>query len=429
MCYVIRNGTREQLAGGSDGRQVRESAPHAGNSFSLAGCPGLDAAYNHRCLSIPPSPCLRKTWFMSIARAPLAVIPGRPAVLVAVTVCVTASLVAAAWHWQTGGISGPAGRPAVSAQQNAVPERVAVHALGRLEPASRILELSPESGNEGATIRELLVQEGDDVESGAVLAVLDNFVRREASVAEARAALDAARARLAQVKAGAKAGDIAAQEAAVALTRQQSTVVSRELDRARELHQRKALSDDDLDAKQWELDRLVIETQRGSGLLDSLREVRETDVQAAAAEVARAEAVLASAATQLAASRIHAPVAGRILRIQVRPGERLGSDGVLELGDVRQMHAVAEVFEADVSLLREGLSAEVVVDGSGARLKGTVVEIGQLVARKVVLTNDPVSDTDARVVEVRVLLDAESSAKVERLSNARVEVNISLIAD
>jgi HlyD family secretion protein len=304
-----------------------------------------------------------------------------------------------------------------------------VHALGRLEPASRILELSPESGNEGATIRELLVQEGDDVESGAVLAVLDNFVRREASVAEARAALDAARARLAQVKAGAKAGDIAAQEAAVALTRQQSTVVSKELDRARELHQRKALSDDDLDAKQWELDRLVIETQRGSGLLDSLREVRETDVQAAAAEVARAEAVLASAATQLAASRIHAPVAGRILRHSGSARRTTWQRWSTGIGDVRQMHAVAEVFEADVSLLREGLNAEVIVDGSGARLNGTVVEIGQLVARKVVLTNDPVSDTDARVVEVRVLLDAESSAKVERLSNARVEVNISLTAD
>ncbi|MGV2334378.1 MAG UNVERIFIED_CONTAM: hypothetical protein LVR18_09765 [Planctomycetaceae bacterium] len=89
--------------------------PHAGNSFSLAGFPGLVAAYNHSCLSIPPSSCLRKTWFMSIARAPLAVIPGRPAVLVAVIVCVTASLVAAAWHWQSSGISGPAGRPAVSA--------------------------------------------------------------------------------------------------------------------------------------------------------------------------------------------------------------------------------------------------------------------------------------------------------------------------
>lgn len=366
---------------------------------------------------------------MSIARAPLAVIPGRRAVLAAVVVCVTISLLATGWLWQRSGISAGAGLSSVPAQQNAVAERVAVHALGRLEPASRILELSPESGNEGTTIRELLVQEGEDVESGAVLAVLDNFVRREASVAEARAALDAARAKLAQVKAGAKAGDIAAQEAALALTRQQSTVVRKELDRARELHQRKALSDDDLDGKQWELDRLMIESQRGSGLLDSLREVRETDVEAAAAEVARAEAILTSAETQLAASRIHAPVAGRILRIHVRPGERLGTDGVLELGDVRQMHAVAEVFEADVSLLREGLNAEVVVDGSGDRLRGTVVEIGHVVARKVVLTNDPVSDTDARVVEVRVSLDAESSGKVARLSNARVEVNIDLTVD
>jgi HlyD family secretion protein len=301
-----------------------------------------------------------------------------------------------------------------------------VHALGRLEPASRILELSPESGNEGATIRELLVREGQDVEAGAVLAILDNDVRREASVAEARAALKAAEAKLAQVQAGAKSGDIAAQEAALALTRQQTTVARRELDRARELHQRKALSVDDLENKQWELDRLVIEQQRASGQLDSLREIRETDVQAAAAEVARAQAALESAETLLAASRIHAPVAGRILRIHARPGERLGTDGVLELGDVREMQAVAEVFEADVSLLREGLSAEVVVDGSGDRLTGRVVEIGHLVARKVVLTNDPVSDTDARVVEVRVSLDAESSARVARLSNARVEVKISL---
>jgi HlyD family secretion protein len=272
----------------------------------------------------------------------------------------------------------------------------------------------------------LLVEEGQDVEAGAVLAILDNYVRREASVAEARAALNAAEAKLAQVRAGAKSGDITAQEASLALTRQQATVARRELDRAKELHQRKALSIEDLDTRQWELDRLLIEQQRAAGLLDSLREIRETDVQAAVAEVARAQAVLASAETLLASSRIQAPVAGRILRIHVRPGERLGNDGVLELGDVRQMQAVAEVFEADVSLLRTGLNAEVVVDGSGIRLQGKVVEIGHLVARKIVLTNDPVSDTDARVVEVRVALDAQSSTQVARLSNSRVEVTIQL---
>jgi HlyD family secretion protein len=46
------------------------------------------------------------------------------------------------------------------------------------------------------------------------------------------------------------------------------------------------------------------------------------------------------------------------------------------------------------------------------------------VARKIVLTNDPVSDTDARVVEVRIDLEPESARRVERLSNARVEVFI-----
>jgi len=363
--------------------------------------------------------------FMSLAQAPLAGIPGRSMAVKAMLLCSVLLLAAVAGLWLRLR-SASVGQAAVPALPS-IADRVAVHALGRLEPASRILELSPESGNDGATIRELLVREGQDVEAGAVLAILDNDVRREASVSEARAALKAAEAKLAQVQAGAKSGDIAAQEAALALTRQQTTVARRELDRAQELHQRKALSVDDLENKQWELDRLLIEQQRATGQLDSLREIRETDVQAAVAEVARAQAVLTSAETLLAASRIHAPVAGRILRIHVRPGERLGTDGVLDLADVRQMQAVAEVFEADVRLLREGLSAEVVVDGSGDRLTGRVVEIGHLVARKVVLTNDPVSDTDARVVEVRVSLDAESSVRVARLSNARVAVQISLV--
>ncbi len=364
---------------------------------------------------------------MSLAQTPLAVIQPRRIAVAAMLVCLSLLLAAVAWLWhrsQSVSVARQVSVPGLSS--DAVNDRVAVHALGRLEPASRILEVSPESGNEGATIRELLVREGQDVEAGAMLAILDNDVRREASVAEARAALRSAEAKLAQVQAGAKSGDIAAQEAALALTRQQATVARRELDRARELHQRKALSIDELDTRQWELDRLLIEQQRASGQLDSLREIRETDVLAATAEVTRAQAVLTSAETLLAASRIHAPIAGRILRIHVRPGERPGDDGVVELGDVRQMQAVAEVFEADVSLLKEGMAAEVVVDGSGDRLNGRVVEIGHLVARKVVLTNDPVSDTDARVVEVRVSLDAESSARVARLSNARVEVTITL---
>jgi HlyD family secretion protein len=304
--------------------------------------------------------------------------------------------------------------------------RNAVHALGRLEPASRILELAPESGNEGATVSELLVQEGDNVRAGTVLAVFDNVIRRQASLAEAQARLDVATAKLEQVRSGAKAGDIAAQKALLALALQQSSVAQKELNRAIELHERKALSSEELDNRQWALDRLKIEQQRAQGSLDSLQEVRETDVRVAAMEVDAAKAAVNVAEADLRSSSLRAPVDGRILRIHTRVGERLDQDGIIEMGDVDHMHAVAEVFEADVALVSIGMTVDVLLDGSGEQLSGTVVDVGHIVARKIVLTNDPVSDTDARVVEVRVALDAASIAKVARLSNARVEAFIRL---
>ena len=332
-------------------------------------------------------------------------------------------MTAGVWTWQDiGRNSGqPVADSAVSHQS-----RMRVHALGRLEPAGTVLQLAAESGNEGAVVAELLVREGDDVRAGAVLAILDNYARRTAALAEAQARLEASDARLLQTKAGAKAGDIAAQQAAVNLADEEAKVAKRELERARELHQRKAITDELLDVKQWEYDRVLLEQRRTSGLLEGIREIRATDVLVAERDIATARATVARAEAELKSSELRATTAGRILKIHTHPGERIGDRGVIEMGDVQNMQAVAEVFEADVSLLDIGMSAEVLVDGSGDRIPGVVREIGNLVARKIVLTNDPVSDTDARVVEVRIQLDAEQVHKVVRLSNARVEVFIDL---
>ena len=319
-------------------------------------------------------------------------------------------------------MDGDSGQPVATTQ----PPRLRVHALGRLEPAGTLLQLAAESGNEGAVVAELLVREGDDVAAGAVLAVLDNHARRTAALAEAQARLDSSDAKLLQTQAGAKSGDIAAQQAAVHLADEQAKVAKRELERARELHERKVLTDELLDVKQWEYDRLLLEHRRTSGLLESISEIRATDVLVARKDIATARASVARAEADLKSSELRATSAGRILKIHTHPGERIGDRGVIEMGDVEHMQAVAEVFEADVALLDIGMPAEVLVDGSGDRIHGTVREIGNLVARKIVLTNDPVSDTDARVVEVRIQLDAEQIHNVVRLSNARVEVFIDL---
>lgn len=347
----------------------------------------------------------------------------RTSIIKELTFAAVCVLLGLAWFFR--GIFQPAVAPAAVATV-LVPQRTQVHSLGRLEPASRILELFPESGNEGVTVRQLHVAEGEQVESGQLLVTLDNTDRRRAKRAEAEARLRAAQVRLQQVQAGAKSGDIAAQRALVALAERQSELARREADRARQLQARKAISDEQLEEQQWELDRLLLEKQRAEGTLAGLLEIRETDVRAAQSEIDAARAALETASAELAASELRAPISGRVLRILTYPGERIDPAGLLELANVGAMQAVAEVYEGDVSLLRTGLRAKVVLDASGEELFGVVAEIGNAVARKIVLTNDPVSDTDARVVEVRIDLEAESARRVERLSNARVEVFIDL---
>ena len=305
-------------------------------------------------------------------------------------------------------------------------KRVQVHSLGRLEPAGTILQLSPKSGNEGAVIEKLLVNEGDDVNAGATLAILDNQARRQAALEEAQARLAAAEARLDQIKAGAKAGDIEAQQAAVNMAEAQSKVAARDLDRAKELHAKQAISVELVDQRQWEFDRLQLEQRRTTGTLESLKEIRNVDVAVAEKEITGARAAVARTQADLDASVVTAPVSGRILKIHTHPGEKLNERGVLEMGDVLRMQAVAEVFEADVSLIQRGMKAVIRIDSSGYQIEGTVIEIGNLVSRKVVLTNDPVSDTDARVVEVRIDLNSDQIESVSRLANARVEVTILL---
>lgn len=314
-----------------------------------------------------------------------------------------------------------------STTQKVLPKRTQVYALGRLEPAGTILQLAPRSGNEGAIVERLIVKEGDDVEAGATLAVLDNHARRLAALSESQAQLETARAQLIKIQAGAKAGDIEAQAAALALVEVQSKVAERELARMKELQKRNAATIEQIDLKQWEFDRLQVEARRATAQLASLREIRDVDILVAEKEILSAEATVAKAKADVDASMILAPAAGRVLRIHTHPGERVSDAGVFEFGNVRQMQVVAEVFEADIAILHVGMVAEVKIDASEEKLTGQVVEIGNLVARKVVLTNDPVSDTDARIVEVRIQLDPEHLEYVARLSNSRVEVRICLM--
>lgn len=74
-----------------------------------------------------------------------------------------------------------------------------------------------------------------------------------------------------------------------------------------------------------------------------------------------AQANLNLAEARLKRTIIRAPRTGRILRVLTYPGEAIGNDGILEMGDTRQMYAVAEVYEADAALVKLGQTATIQV--------------------------------------------------------------------
>jgi HlyD family secretion protein len=90
-----------------------------------------------------------------------------------------------------------------------------VAALGRLEPESEVIRLDAPLPLDGDRIEQLLVKEGDKIVTGQVIAILDSRNRLQSVVKQNQEQLKVVQARLAQVKAGAKVGEINAQKAMV----------------------------------------------------------------------------------------------------------------------------------------------------------------------------------------------------------------------
>ncbi|MEO1187294.1 MAG: efflux RND transporter periplasmic adaptor subunit, partial [Cyanobacteria bacterium J06636_27] len=120
-------------------------------------------------------------------------------------------------------------------------------------------------------------------------------------------------------------------------------------------------------------------------------------------------------------SLIKAPSKGVILKINSRSGETASSDGIVELGQVQQMMVVAEVYQAHIGKIKEGQNVRVTSNSVDVDLTGTVDSIGWQVQRQDVINSDPSENIDARVVEVKVRLDEESSKKASKLTNLQVK--------
>jgi HlyD family secretion protein len=204
------------------------------------------------------------------------------------------------------------------------PLTVTVTATGTLQPVNTV-EVGAEISGQ---IETVLVDYNANVTKGQVLAVMDTDVLK-ARVAQSRASLAAAKARVEDARA-------TAHEAKV------------KLGRIQELNSRGNASKQELDAA------VAAESRARAGLMN------------AAAQVNVSEATLLSDETTLAKAEIKSPIDGVVLARQVEPGQTVAASlqtpVLFKLAeDLSAMELVVDVDEADIGQVKEAQSAEFTV--------------------------------------------------------------------
>ena len=275
-----------------------------------------------------------------------------------------------------------------------------VSALGRLEPMHGVIRVtapvSPDATT-GMVLGELFVDAGEEVKRGQRIAITETAPLLRARVAETEAELALSESRARAASASADADCVRAE------------VLRREAQRRSRLLAKDLAS--------------VEETERADSEADFREAVcaaARLDAEAAGSAVDVARTRVASSEAALARARVHAPVAGRILEVNARPGELIGRDGIVELGQVERMYAIAEVYETDIGRVRLGQSARVSSRALSEALTGVVEHIRLQVRKQDETGTDPAARKDARIVEVEILLD--DPEPVAGLSNLQVDV-------
>lgn len=253
------------------------------------------------------------------------------------------------------------------------PRLEAVSALGTLLPAGDVRRLASPTSAMGGSPRllSLAVQEGQRVKAGQLLATFDSRPKLLA--------------------------DVAALQARIASLQVQIRLQSREVDRYQSAASSGAAA-------------MVVLEEKRDDLVKLQGQLREAQAQRQGLQV------------DLADSELRAPLAGTVLKIHSRPGERPGDDGVMELGAGDQMEAVAEVYESDINRVKLGQMVTLLSENGGfsGSLQARVIRISPQVRQRSVLSTDPTGDADARVVEVRLVLDPADAGKVRDLAGLKV---------
>ncbi len=214
-----------------------------------------------------------------------------------------------------------------------------VQATGAVQPVLQVNVGSQVNGR----VAKVNVDFNSVVKKGDVLAEIDP-VQYGAQVSQVNAQLAAQRASVESAKANAAAARVA-------------------FERVQRLYQQNLASKGELDTAQGQY------------------EVAKAQASAAEAQVGAIQAQLAQSQTNVGWTKIYSPVDGVVVSRAIDPGATVvasfqAATLFVIAQDLRRMRVMADVDEADVGKLKEGMEAEAVVDAfPGESFKGSVMQV------------------------------------------------------
>lgn len=320
-------------------------------------------------------------------------------------VLVPGALVAASFIWLRSVWAAPKPIPPeklVKAERGNIARSVV--AVGNVEPRSKVEVKSKANG----IIQALLVDEGDQVKEGQVLAELDKEYL-EAQVRGAKAALESAQANLEAAIAAERRARIEAENPELDFAR-------REYERVRALFEQRIASQQQLDeaARQFKV------ASNRHELLEAAVGCASAQVAQAKANVAAAQAALDRATEDLKHATIRSPISGVVLSRNTEVGDavssilNLGSAAtlIMTLGDLSSVYVRGEIDESDVGKIKEGLPVRTTIESyPGEQFAGTVTRIAPM-GRK---------QNNVTTFEVRVSIpNPEGKLRVNMSANAEI---------
>ena len=254
-----------------------------------------------------------------------------------------------------------------------VPKVEAVAALGQLSPAGEIRQLAAPISQFGSSPRllELLVNEGDFVKKGSILAIFENRNKLIADLEKKNNLIKTNNLEISLKEDQIQRYELAVEQSAYSLVQ-----LSQRKDELLKLKKQKIINVGD--KKNIEID--------------------------------------------LYNSKLRSPIDGFILAINTRVGERPKNEGILDIGSSQNMEALIEVYESDINRVFVTQNVELSSENGGFTkiLKGEVIRISPQVKQRKVLSTDPTGDADARIIEVLVKLNEESINLVRNYTGMKV---------